>query len=219
MAYHGIDALYRLTISFSLHGVVCQNVWWLRSKETSTSPSLQNDCDNIESDWRVQFWPLYKLCCSNELVNTGAVVQCMNPLNQAMTVASYVNQTGSTVGESLPAFCASVIGLYTRYPGRRTHGRVYVPGVPEAEHSASQVTNAQLTKLANLAALFVNRWGENGSSLTVRGGVFSRKNGVVRNPGPPPYLTYSPLAHVPWTRTVINSRVRTERHRMQGRGI
>jgi hypothetical protein len=219
MAYHGIDALYRAVVSFTLHGVVCENIFWLRSKETSTSPSLQNDCDQIESDWRVQFWPLYKLCCSAELTNTGIQIQCVSPLNAAQTIASYVAQVGSTAGESLPSHCATVVSLYGRIPGRRTHGRLYMPGVPEVEHNQSVITNAQLTKVTTFAAKLISFWGETGSSLVVRGGVFSRANGVVRNPGPPVFLSYSPLAHVPWTRAVINSLVRTERHRMRGRGI
>jgi hypothetical protein len=218
MAGHGYDALYRLAVTFYVHGVNCMNVFWLRSKPTTDSPTLQFECDNIESDWRVQIWPVYKLALSNECANIAAVVQCMNPPGLAMTVASYVGQTGTIASESLPSFNASVLSMYTAYPGRRTHGRVYVPGIPESETSGSVVITAQATRLANIAAILINRWGNAGSSLRVMGGVYSRKNGVTINPGPPPFLSYSPLALVPWTRAIVNTRVRTERHRMQGRG-
>lgn len=216
---HGIDALHRLTVTFQLHGSYCQNVFWFRSKPTTTAANLQDESDKIVNDWKLQIWPYYKPCCSPDLQLVTLLNVCVEPTGIAQTIASYTVEFGSFTGESLPSHCAAVIGLYSRYPGRRTHGRCYIPGIPEAAHQNSVMSLTQMTNLSTLAGRFLTYFGDNGTSPQVWGGVFSRKNGAVRLPGPPPFIHYSPLAHLPWYRVVVNSTVFTNRHRLRGRGI
>jgi hypothetical protein len=215
----GIDALHRLNVTFYLHGVNCLNTFYLRSKPNSQSTSLKDETERIISDWKVIIWPVYKLALSNECGMIAAVCTTINPLGVAQTVASYVGENGTIASQSLPSMCASVISLYSAVPGRRTHGRLYVPGVPETESDSGVIGTTQSVRVANIATSLINRWGDNGSSPSVMGGVYSKANGVTRQPGPPPYLTYRTDTHYPWTRAIVNTVIRTQRHRMRGRGI
>lgn len=216
---HGIDALFRLDATFFLHGVTCMQSYWFRSKPTTPSLKLQDDTDALVTEYNQYVWPQYKAFMSNEVQWIGSVAKCVEPIGVAQTVYTAVNQFGTIIGESLPSFNAGVLSLYSAYPGRSTHGRLYLPGIPEAEHQGGNLSNAQVVRMKNIADILLQHYSETGSSTKWWGGVFSRKNGAVRLPGPPPYIHYSPLAHLPWTRAVVNARVGTQRHRKPGRGM
>lgn len=216
---HGIDALHRLTATFVVHSVNCLNTFWFRSKPATPSVSLQADCDSIVSDFTSIIWPKYQAFCSTELQLIGLVATTLNPIGQAQTVSFPVGQFGTVGGDCLPSYCAAVLSLYTAYPGRRVHGRLYIPGVPEASHSGSILTVAAGANLALLGDVLRTQYGEAGSNSKYWLSVYSRKNGNGLSSTIPPFITYSPLAAIPLKRTVANARLGTNRHRKLGRGI
>lgn len=216
---HGIDALFRLNVTFYLAGQNCYNSFWLRSKPTTTSATLQEECDSIIQDWMTYHWPNYQPFMSNEVQLVGMVCTCLNPLNMAQSITSYTAQFGTVASAALPPHDAGLVSLYTAIPGRRTHGRLYIPGVPAVLVASGSLTNAHLTKLSAIGTSLLQRWGATGTSPKVWGGVYSKKNGVTRQVGPPPYLTYRSDTHLPWTRAVIRATVRTMRKRMLNVGI
>lgn len=215
----GVDALIRLNVTFYLHGVNCLQSFWLRTKPTSPAGTFKAETDKACEEFRVYIWPKYQLFCTSELQFIASVATMLSPLNAAQTVEAFTTLFGTVAGEALPSHNAAVLSLYSAYPGRRVHGRLYVPAVPESQTALSVISNTHTAKLKDIGDAMLAKWGETGTSPYFWGGVYSRKNGVVRLPGPPPYLTYSPLAHVPWTRCVANSRVKTQRHRLLGRGV
>lgn len=216
---HGIDALYRLNVTFLLGQQNCLNTYWLRSKPNSPSVNLKEDTDTAILNWKLFIWPSYKAFMSNQVQLIAAVCTCVQPLNAAQTVAFYNTDFGSVVSEALPPHDAGLLSMYTGYAGRRVHGRLYIPGVPESLTAFGVLENSHVTKLANIGDALINNWGDAGTSSRFIGGVFSRLNGATRNPGPPPYISYSPLACVPWTRHIARASVKTQRHRLVGRGV
>lgn len=216
---NGVDALIRLTVSFTYHGVTCQNLFWLRTKETSPAGTFKVETDKAVEEWRVYIWPKYQAFCVGELRHVQSVATMVQPLNSAQTIEAPSAAFASVVGEGLPSTNAAVLSLYTPYPGRRVHGRLYIPAVPESQSASSVLLSAHLSKLKDIGDALIAKWGEVGTSPYFWMGIFSRKNGAVRQPGPPPFISYSPLSCVPITRVVANEVIGTQRHRKKGRGI
>lgn len=216
---HGIDALYRLNVTIYFNTVNCIQSFWYRAKPTTPAANVQVECDTIVSDWTTFILPKYQAFCVGECQFISAVCTCLNPLNAAQTITNYNLKFGLAAGEGLPPHDAAVLSLYTAFPGRRTHGRLYIPGVPEGNHLQGNLSTAWQTKLDDIGFTLLQHYGETGTFANCWGGVYSRKNGRVLQVGPPPYYTYSPLAHIPWKRYTANLRVGTQRHRKTGRGI
>lgn len=215
----GIDALFRLNITSIYRGVQMINSFWARSKPTDPLGTLPAVTDKLIFDFEANILPRMKLCCTQSTQFFGAVAVCLNPLAAAQTVKSWTTEFGAVLGEGLPPHDATVLSLYTAYPGRRVHGRLYIGGIPETAQDGGEITAGHVANVKNMADMLMSLFGEGGSSPNYWWGVYSRANGRVRQPGPPPYFTYDPLAHIPWKRYVIQNRIGTQRHRKLGRGI
>ena len=216
---HGIDALFRLSVTFVVDGQNCMNTFWFRSKPTTPSVTLQEDTDSLLTEWDTLMWPLWKGLQGTACQHFAAVAQCMNPPGTAISIASYTTQFGTVAGDMLPSFCQAGISWYTQYPGRRTHGRVMIPGITEADVSQSVLSSSAMTRLANVGSSWVTRYGVAGVSTRWWGVVYSRKNGNGYTTTLPRAVTYSPLAGVPIARFVAHNEVGTQRHRRLHRGV
>lgn len=142
----------------------------------------------------------------------------MNPRGTAQSLAGFTTEFGSLSGEGMPPHDAAVLSLYTDYPGRRTHGRLYISGLGESIQTEGELTSSGEFSLKNLGDWLIQNFGENGFSPYYWWGVYSRANGATRMPGPPPFISYSPLTLIPWARHVPNKVLGTQRHRRIGRG-
>jgi hypothetical protein len=216
----GIDALARLNVTFYVAGQNCQQSYWIRAKPTDPLANLFVWCDKICDDWRTNIWPRYAQLQPGTVQLIGSVCTVLNPRLTAQSVRAYTTDFGLAVGECLPPHDAAVLSLYTRFAGRRVHGRLYIPGISESLQDSGTLTAAGKTALKNLGDTIIGQYGDvTGASPNYWGGVYSRANGATRNPGPPPFIDYSPLTHVPWIRHVPNERLGTNRHRKIGRGV
>lgn len=216
---HGIDALHRLNVTFVLHGQNCINSFWFRSKPNTISNNFQQDCDAIVSDWFGVVWPKYQAFCSQEVKLIGMVAVTLSHPNLAQTVSTPINQFGSVAGDALPSHDAAVLSLYTHAPGRRTHGRLYIPGVPEVNQAGGNLNAVSQANLALLGDVLRTQFGIDGISQRYWLCVYSRKNGNGITETLPRAVTYNPLAGIPIKRTVANERIGTCRKRKLGRGI
>lgn len=215
----GIDALFRMNATFFVEGQNCVQSFWARSKPNDPLPTLFAVCDRLIFDFEVGIYPRYKQLQTISTQLVGVVATCLNPPGVAQSVKGYIGEFGFVSGDAMPPHDAAVLSLYTRYPGRRVHGRLYIPGIGETMQAGGILTASAKTSLKNLGDWLLGEFGEGGSSPYYWMGVYSRKNGAVRQLGPPPYISYSPLAHIPWWRHVANERLGTQRHRKIGRGV
>lgn len=216
---NGVDALSRLTVTYVYRGVNCLNSFWIRSKDTDPLTTFQQVTDKAILDFEIGVLPRMRACMTTSTQFIGAVCTMLNPLASAQSIKSYTTEFGQVAGEGLPPHDAIVLSLYTGYPGRRVHGRLYLGGVPESLQDGGEITSAAQASVKNLGDWLIGQFGEGGSSPNYWWGVYSRANGRVRQPGPPPYFTYSPLTLIPWKRHAVNVRLGTQRHRKLGRGI
>lgn len=208
------SALYKYVITYRYQGQDVQNVLWFMTKPTSPKTDVKAELEAIMTEVSSWFTLNVVLFANAGLEVKTAVGQVMNGPQPYQAILNYQNTFGQIAGDGLPAHDAAVISLYTPFHGRSLHGRIYIPAISEADHAGGNLTSAATTRLNKIASDYLTRFGENGTSSFIWGGVFSRKNGVVRMPGPPPFLSYNYLGFNPATRTVATSLVRTQRHRL-----
>lgn len=195
-----------------------QHNFWARVRNNDPSPTWQAVCDHMITDYIVGVWPRIKQLCVNSLQLTATQCMTMNPRGTAQSIAGYTTEFGSVVGDGLPPHDAAVLSLYTDYPGRRTHGRLYIPAIGESMQTNGVLSVAAGTSMKNLGDWLTGQFGQLGTSPYYWWGVYSRANGATRHPGPPPYIAYGNEYLIPWSRHVVNNNLGTQRHRKIGRG-
>jgi hypothetical protein len=215
----GVDALTRMNVTYRTCGQTCQWSVWARSKPADPLPNHLAVCDKLISDFEVWIMGRMKQFMATDVQFIGVVATMLNPPNTAQSVKGYTTDFGQVAGDVLPPHDAAVLSLYTPYPGRRTHGRMYFAGIAEASQNQGILSATAKASIKNLADILIGTFGWDGTSPNYWWGVYSRKNGATRLPGPPPYISYSPLTLIPWTRYSVNEQLGTQRHRKLGRGI
>lgn len=209
----GLDALYKYTITWRYQNQSMQTVLWFRTKTTSPKTDAGEEVIAIMTEVSSWFTTNVLNFANNGLQAIQAVGQVMAGGLPYQAILNYVNVFGAIAGDGLPPHDAAVVSLYTPFHGRRLHGRIYIPGISESDQAGGNLTAAATTRLNTIASDLLTRFGQNGTSSYVWLCVFSRANGVQRNPVPTMHLVYDQLAAIPVTRTIVNSLVRTQRHR------
>lgn len=214
-----VDALYRANVTYYLYGQNCENSYFFRSKPDSHSDTIDEEVDFLLNDLWVWIIEPALNFMSSQVSLVGWTLTTLNPLDGPVRFQEGGSHIGLIDEPALPSYCAGVVSMQTGLSGKRLHGRTYLPGVPGSFCEGNELTTTGWDKLKAYSTSVINRYGRDGSSNRVNGGVYSRSNGVTRNPGPPPRLEYSPLALVPWRQGVARRALFTQRHRLIGRGI
>lgn len=213
------DSLFVLNLTTLIHGQNCLNSIYWRVRENNALNDIWQACDHLTLTFRDEVLPLWRNTVSQDVQFVGTVVQCLTPRDTAQTVSVYQNVLGNVVGAALPSHDAAVISFFTQAPGRRAHGRMYLSGIPLQEVTQSTMSVLQKARVDALANRLLQFYGRNGAIGQWYGVVFSRRNGRVRHPGPPPHFVYDVLAGQPWTRIGTSSQIYTNRHRLRGKGM
>jgi hypothetical protein len=214
-----VDALYRANVSYLFYGQNCVNSYFFRSKPDSHSDTIEEEVDFLANDlfiWVIE--PALNFM-SNQVQLTGWTVTTLSPPDSFVAFREGGTHQGAVDEAALPSYCAAVVSMQTGLTGKRLHGRTYIPGVPGSYCEGNDLTDAGWLVLKGYADSVKSRYGFDGTSNRVQGGVYSRANGVTRDPGPPPRLVYSPLALIPWRGAIARRTLFTQRHRLEGRGV
>lgn len=209
------DTLYQYTLTSSYQGQLCQNVMFFRTKETSPRNSAEIEVADLGSELTAWFVNNVKAFANVGWSPIQSVCKVMAGDLPYQYIVNFVNQFGAIAGEGLPPHDSALISLYTPFHGKRLHGRLFVPGISEADQNGGVLTGAALTRLTTIGSDLITRYAQGGSNPSPYAWLtcFSRANGVQRNPGPPPHLVYDPLAAIPITRMTARDTIRTQRHR------
>lgn len=207
------DTLYQYTLTASYMGQTIQNILWFTTKETSPKTNAKDEADAIIGEISSWFVDNILLWANINYQPIQAVVNVMAGAEPYQSIMNYTNRFGSISGDGLPPHDAALISTYTGFHGKSLHGRIYLAGVSETDQTGGQLIATSLARLKAVADGLVTRFGYNGTSSFVRLGVFSRKAGRTRFPGPPPHYVYNPLACVHVKSVVVKDTIRTNRHR------
>lgn len=213
------DILMRYILTGNIFEQQTKTTLWLRSKPDADTSDMLAYLNAIIGDIEVFLLPRFLDFATSDWNITQASIEVLAGENPFQVIKEYLLTSGERPPDALPPHDAGLLSLYTPYHGRRLHGRLYIPGVPESETAGGVISATSRAELSAIGNTMVTRYGEGSSNAFAWICVFSKKNGVERRTiPPPPILIYSPLAANPITRTVASKYVATQRHRKVGRG-
>jgi hypothetical protein len=209
------DVLYQSILTSYYAGQQCQNVLFFRTRTNTPEVDVEHELIDLQAN--INSWFVTGLV---NFLNSGwspatLVTKVVAGADPYQALSNYVNVFGAKGGDGLPPHDAAVISTYTKFHGKRLHGRIYLPGLSESDQTNGVLSNAAYAGLQTIANDLMTRFGVSGSFGSCWGTVFSRKNGATRMPGPPPYTAYNVLAALPWQRMTVSNFVRTQGHRKQ----
>lgn len=170
----------------------------------------------------------------------GAAVAVVQPLLDAATsvevnwdeiLVSDVSVTGSeqvvmsltqphpglVAGDCLPNQNAVVLGLRTGQKGGRHRGRMYIPGISEANSALGRVTGAQLTAIQALGNALVTNYGPTGADAAWRIQIYSPED--ITPPPPKPFKARPGTIKTQVTSTDVDDLIASQRRRRPGVGV
>lgn len=213
------DILYRVNITWYLLGQNCINSFFFRSKPGNTYSGIPAEMNDLHNNIGNDILNPLRNIMSNDCQLFTSVLTNLTGETFYEDARTYAAQFGNVSSPSMPSYCSKVISWRTDYRGRRVHGRTYVPGVPLVDVNGNQLTTTAQTSFHSNLQTILDNFSIGSRFSYPYFVVFSRRNGTVREPGPPPFLSYSSLAGVPITNFVADQFIYTNRHRLVGRGI
>lgn len=204
--------LYCAKLIGELHGQTTETRFWLRGGTSSPASTVAAELQGIRNDMITYVVPAVKAFASQEW-HAKTLLTIQMSARPGSFIDDVLSGGGSQVGDSLPSFCAGLLSLRTGLTGRSRVGRIYLPGVAEDFSQDSKLAGDYLGILQSLGSTLLARFGPSGATGYGRIGVFSRKLGVTRNPGPPPTLAYSTAGWTQITSFIARPEVASMRKR------
>lgn len=156
------------------------------------------------SYWKTNFVDLFKTYQAS-VFNTRQIN--FLSVNQTPEVSQQVTTgfpvVGTASGEAISYFDALVLSLRTAYAGRSYRGRMYLPGLTEANTLETAVTNGARDAIQTYCDDLVAGIGSGGASSDYQLGVWSHKLSV-----------FTPVNDI-----IVRQVLGTQRRRRPGRGI
>lgn len=213
------DILYRANVTWYYLGQNCQNSFFFRSKEGAVYTDIPAEMNALNNQLGAFLWPPLRNMMSNQCQLVGHTLVNLNGPAAYEIVQTFVGVFGNVASAGLPSFCASLIGWYTAFRGRRNHGRTYIPALPIAMVDGNNLTGTGLSTLESTANTILNNFSHDAGYSYPYLVCYSRANGNGTTSTFPVATTYNSEAGVPVTRHVLDEFVCTQRHRFEGRGI
>lgn len=212
--------LVQLNIFGEIHGQRTQNSFHFRSRETAGEiwDTTLSECQSLLSDFRGVVLPAIQSFANQDWVARSIILITMVPRHEILLETRISNGNGIQGNDSLPSFCAGLLSLRTGRGGRSGHGRVYLAGVAEDTSSSSRISGENLTQLANVGVVLYGRYGPLGTNDKFEYGIYSRKIGDTREPGPPPYIVHSTDGFIPVVEVVPRVEIATMKKRQLHHG-
>lgn len=210
--------LYRLKLIGEIHGQTTETAFHFITRSTSTITTYAAEAQAIVNDFLASVLPAIRIWASDDWHVKSVLIVTLIPSPGVLIENRLAGGEGFQGGDSLPSFCAGLLSLRTGISGRSAHGRLYLPGVPEDLSSDSRLSGVSLGQLQDIGTALTTRYGTAGTFVNARFGVFSRRIGVTRNPGPPPRLIYNHNGFFTVSSIVARPEIATVRKRKIAQG-
>ena len=195
--------LYKVVLSHTYQGVLCQNVLYFRAKVNGLD--AQQLCGSIKPDWQTWITQSTVAQCSFNSVY-AQVVSSLQADAFTLPVVPVVN--GALTGQGMPPQSACVVTLRTGFYGRSKRGRLYHFGWPVSWLTNGSLNSQMISTIDTFWAGFFNKYKKNGSNANWEFGVYSKKLGGYNIP-------YNLSGYTAYTEYFKNAVVGTERGRKQ----
>ena len=164
---------YEVVFRMMLHGQQLINLLHFRDSAGGAFPTAEQDINTRVSTGILS---AYQGTTSNELQFISCSTRRLDvPTSQPITFVFPGNPVGSLVGPALPSYSAAVLTLRTLVRSACARGRLYIPGVRQADELASSLIPAAVTSFQTLATVLANTFAGGGSGQTFTPIVLSRK--------------------------------------------
>jgi hypothetical protein len=183
--------LYHLTLVGEHLGQRTQNGFYFTDKTNTLQDNSAEALTALMNRFNDLIIPLWAQFCSSSWHGLGLIGQVLNTEPKWIIESGYATLTGVQNAESLPSDNAAVISLGCGVVGRSSRGRIYVPGISKDSADGNFLNGSSITALRNLADGLAGNFALAGSSLDFLYTVYSKKKGVIRHPGPPPFLEFT----------------------------
>jgi hypothetical protein len=212
--------LYRVTLIGELHGQATQTAFHFQTNSSgNVNNNYSTELQDLMANFITNIVPKVQLFAGQEWAGKTVLGITLIPKATVFVEMRLANGTGTQPDQCLPSFCAGLLSLRTGAGGRSRIGRLYIPGVAEGLSSNSKLEGSYLSLLSGIGAALLQQYGPSGGFPYVRYGVFSRKLGVTRNPGPPATLSYSSAGWMMINSIIARPEIATQRRRKLARGI
>lgn len=206
-----INTIYRLRTQGSYFGQRVE--WGVHLQQTAGGASSAD----LAAHWNVNLMPALAAATSVSVSWDRIVVSDVSPGQEVTYILSITPATPGTVtGDALPPQNASVLRLNTLVKGKRSHGRVYIPGLSETNVANATISGTQLTSLTSLGSALLTNYGPSGTSGIFHLVVYSPPTRPFVAPKPPPVHTNTVIT--PINSVSVDPVVRTMRRRALGVG-
>jgi hypothetical protein len=183
--------LVHISINGEMHGSVTQNGFHFAKRVGAAGfGDIITECKGLLTDFTGIVLPTVRTFASDDWHVKSTLLTCLNPREACLLENRIPTGEGFQPDEALPSFCSGLLSLRTGLGGRSHHGRLYFPGVAEAASENSRLVGEHLTNLSNIGFTILSRYGGAGTNVKWLYGMYSRRLGVVRDPGPPPILNW-----------------------------
>lgn len=158
-----VGDIYQLTLTGDIDGQRVQNVLHFKEKVATDQPIPASDL--IEA-WITKFAEAWADCLSAGWHMTSYYCRRVQPapgipfLRLATTTAALQGTRGDAV---CPPQTCLLFSLYTLHADRHGRGRIYMPGVAEADQDAGQIVEALVTPIVALEALLNDQFAGTGT--------------------------------------------------------
>lgn len=162
----------------------CENVIYFRAQDVDPDP-LAGLLADLAACFVAALVPVLSGTYTFERMVARRIVPDIGP-DVIYVPGAGVQTQGQTAGDALPSYCSALISLQTTLGGRSGRGRMFIPGVPESQTTASRI-NSEAALWAALLAFcvcmldkFVHKDVPGAGDW--EWGVFSRKLGGAKAP-------------------------------------
>lgn len=146
-------ALMEIQIVGRLHGQRTRNVFHYVYRNQDPIVDGNAVALAVAGEFVDQVYAALITMVSNEWTCEAVTAQWVQPIRYRMAHVVPETAVGVIVGNSLPAYCAAVISLYTELSGRPHQGRKYIAGVPSQYEENSNISDVYVDLLNDLGAM------------------------------------------------------------------
>jgi hypothetical protein len=213
-----IAYLFRVDMIGEIHGQLTQNSFHFSVYGDLLANNPHQLGSGLLQDFITGALPVVRQVASQQWAVKLVYCSSMIPKSEVLYEQAIPEGGGFQPDDSLPSHDCFLLRLRTGYGGRSRNGSLHLAGVPEGSSSNSRIEGSLLTDLRGVGDFLIARYGVGGSSDGYLWGLYSRKLGDTRIPGPPPAIAHSLTGFYPVVSVVASNEVSTILKRRLHRG-
>lgn len=211
--------LFRLILIGQIHGQTTQTQFHFSTRGEMSTKTPHEIAGLLMSHFATTMVDVIRTPLSQQWHLKSMYLTSMLPKSDVLFEVPFPVGTGGQAGDSLPSFNAFLLRHRTGVGGGSGSGASFLPGVPVDAVETSRVVGGVLTQLRDIGTVLLGAYGLEGSSGGFVFGIYSRKLGDTKHPGPPKTVSHSLTGFRPVNSIVVDDVVRTIKRRQLGRGI